>query len=672
MIEKRLATLTEIDQSDWKEFLETLNHFAGEYGLRQYKTFSRIWEYPWLWTKLKPYAEKNLKLLDVGSELSPFPWFLATQGFRVIVSDISTKYWNDWKEIDRKLRKFRKYRPVRLMVSDSQDLLVQTGSIDIYLSISVIEHVPNKVRVIDEAARVLRPGGMLVLTFDVCEPNLGMTFPSWNGRAVSLDEFDKLFLASGWFDSEISKLQWNTADIPDYLNWHRKTAIHHNYVTAGAMIQRLTKNWTASLKSRLLLGTHIKTKQSTIPVKRMIQRVLNRAGKVSDDVVLKLMTSRLFRRKDSLNADTIRTWKEILVIRLDDIGDVVLSSAFFRELRKNAPKSNITLIVKGLTLEVVKNCPYVNRILVFNAKVKTGLSKKFLSAYRFSFKHFRNQRFDAAIVPRFDVDYYGAAGIAYFSEAPLRLSYSEKVNEPKSRLNKNFDQLYTHLFDNGGAKHEVERNLNIIRYAGGSVSDERLELWTNPDEELFATEMLRLHQDKLLIGFGIGAGAPNRIWPIENYVAIANWFIDTFSACILVVGSQKDQAAGEQIRKDCGSNIINLAGLATVGETSAVLKYCKLFIGNDAGPIHLAAAANVPVIEISCHAMTASADHPNSPIRFGPWMASSIVLRPEEPLPPCTSGCVFPVPHCVTRVSAQMILEAVNKHFQNSLSRSTC
>ena len=76
------------------------------------------------------------------------------------------------------------------------------------------------------------------MTFDICEPEMGMSFPSWNGRALSMNEFDAIVRDCPWFDKSISDLEWNTNVIPEYLAWRRTTASHHKYVTGGTVLQR--------------------------------------------------------------------------------------------------------------------------------------------------------------------------------------------------------------------------------------------------------------------------------------------------------------------------------------------------------------------------------------------------------------------------------------------------
>ncbi len=235
---KCLAGLADLQSEPFRARMEEINSLARRGSLQEYATYCRIWEYPWVTFQLQQLKGRGLRLLDVGSEISPLPWFLASQGFDVTVSDFTASYWRRWQRATQQLEILAQRR-----ILDCQELDLPTASVDIYLSASVIEHVPFKQNAIAEAARVLRPGGILLMTFDICEPEMGMTFPAWNGRALSMREFDQLFGHSTWFDPELSRLSWNTDVIPEYLAWHRTTAPHHNYVTGGVLVRRNQRTW---------------------------------------------------------------------------------------------------------------------------------------------------------------------------------------------------------------------------------------------------------------------------------------------------------------------------------------------------------------------------------------------------------------------------------------------
>ena len=102
---------------------------------------------------------------------------------------------------------------------------------------SVIEHQPDKRRAIDEIVRVLKPGGMFGVSFDICEPEMGMTFPAWNGRALTLREFEETV----WLHPAFGKKRrpaWNAADMPAFKRWHLRSASHHNYVVGATILTK--------------------------------------------------------------------------------------------------------------------------------------------------------------------------------------------------------------------------------------------------------------------------------------------------------------------------------------------------------------------------------------------------------------------------------------------------
>ena len=250
-MQKCLASRPEIEAESFLGVMREVNALARLCGLHEYTTYSRLWEYPWLWRQLEPLSERHLRLLDVGSEESPFPWFLASKGFGVVVSDLTPAQWRLWSNAKRQTR-----ARVTCRLLDAQALDVPTASFDIYLSVSVIEHVPDKRRALSEAARILRPGGLLVWTFDICQPEMGMTFPGWNGKALSMEEFDSLFRESPWFEPGLAEIKWNREVIPEYWAWHRTTSPHVNYVTGAAVVRRTARVWET--RTLLDLGSSLR------------------------------------------------------------------------------------------------------------------------------------------------------------------------------------------------------------------------------------------------------------------------------------------------------------------------------------------------------------------------------------------------------------------------------
>lgn len=381
------------------------------------------------------------------------------------------------------------------------------------------------------------------------------------------------------------------------------------------------------------------------------------------------------RRKPG-DLDPLRVGR-VLILRPDEIGDVVLTTPLLRELRRLFPSAWLTLVVKPSVLNLVELCPYVDEVISFDSQGK-GLLGYLLGHYRaFSFARrvLLPRRFDLALVPRWDTDFYQAPLIAYFSGATWRIGYSEKVNEEKSLLNKGFHRFFTHALEDRTPKHEVQRSLDILRFlesetslCSSPVQEEgreasTLELWWRREEEEFVEQVLaKCYRSggPLLIALGIGARSPRRQWPLENYLQVGRWLVKTYSATLLLLGGPGEEALGHSLAEELGEYALNLVGQTTLRQASALLKQCALYVGNDAGPMHLSAGVGVSVVEISCHPQGGDPLHPNSPVRFGPWGVPSEILQPEKPLPPCVKGCEQERPHCILSVTVQQVKEAIS------------
>jgi heptosyltransferase-2 len=353
--------------------------------------------------------------------------------------------------------------------------------------------------------------------------------------------------------------------------------------------------------------------------------------------------------------------KSVLVIRLDEIGDVVMTSPFLRELKRNLPNSHITLLVSPNVYNLVELCPYTDEVLVYDGHLIKGRLKKVRrcwNAFKFGYQQLRKRKFDIVVFPRWDADYYYGAVLAYASKAYWRIGYSKNSTPKKRTFNPHIDRLFTHVINDDTARHEVEHNLDVIRYLGGVIQEEHLELWLGPDDEAFAEQLLNSHgvnRGDLLIALGPAARAGRRRWPLANFVQLGCWLQRQYKAYLVVVGGGGEESIGQELERKTDGYVINAVGKTTLRQTCTVLKRCNLFIGNDAGPMHLAAAANVPVVEISCHPKFGCPVHANSPVRFRPWGVRHVILQPEKAFKPCTQACTALSPHCIVAVTVEQV-----------------
>lgn len=227
----KLANVAELGSPLYAEFMSGINAFSAPLGLRTFTNWSKVWEYPWLWFNgLSSITWAGARLVDIGSEISPMPWLLALKGARVTLIETTREWIPVWENLKAKL-----HVDVDWQIVDSEKLPVPDASVDVLTSFSVIEHQADKPAALAEVARVLKPGGTFGISFDICETGHGMTFPEWNGRALTLAEFESEIWKHPAFVAQPPPA-WNLADMPDFKAWHLQSAPHHNYVTGAAVL----------------------------------------------------------------------------------------------------------------------------------------------------------------------------------------------------------------------------------------------------------------------------------------------------------------------------------------------------------------------------------------------------------------------------------------------------
>jgi len=355
----------------------------------------------------------------------------------------------------------------------------------------------------------------------------------------------------------------------------------------------------------------------------------------------------------------------VLVVRLDEIGDMVMTTPFLRELRRLLPHAHITLVVKPGVQNLFEPCPYVNQTIAFNFNYQMPSAlRPFilpLRSLRFAVRHLWGRRYDLALLPRWDTDYYYATFIAFWSGAPLRLGFTEKVTAKKRWANRGFDRLLTLALPDQAKRHETERPLLLLHTFGASGGDDRQELWIGESDREAASSLLHqmgVAEGQMLIGIGPAGGhSALKQWPLERFARLGQWLEETYGARLALFGGPDEIELGQQLADQIGPAAINFIGRTSLRQTAALMALCRLYVGNDSGPTHIAAAVGVPVVAIfgsSC------------PHRFHPGENTTLVWH-ELPCSPCRTMsheerchvCIFDEPRCLTGIMVEEVQQAV-------------
>jgi heptosyltransferase-2 len=269
--------------------------------------------------------------------------------------------------------------------------------------------------------------------------------------------------------------------------------------------------------------------------------------------------------------------KKILIIQTAFLGDVILATPVISELKRLFPSSEIDILVRKGNESLLANNLKINSVFTFDKK--NGKIKAIISLI----KKFRKEQYDLVI----NLHRFGSSGIiAGLSKGKKRYGFAKNP----------FSFLYTKKFNHeiGNGKHEVERNLSILKEFG-AIEKLRPELFPSEDDFLIADQ--------------IGNGtyfcfAPASVWftkqlPVSKWVELINYY--TEFGTIYLLGGKGDVDFCNSIIEQTESKMgINLAGQLNLLESAALMKNATRNFVNDSGPLHIASAMNAPVTSFFC------------------------------------------------------------------------
>jgi SAM-dependent methyltransferase len=164
-----LASVDDLHDSAWNVEVGNLaSRGLGNLGIGGWQAhWARIWEFPWVYNAITAFASpaREPEVLESGCGVTPIPYWLAGDGFRVTGVDLDSSYEPKWSAIGVPCRPDPSF--TRFERGDMLKLPRQDGSIDVVYSVSAIEHTSDPVMAVSEMLRILRPGGHIVFTLDV-------------------------------------------------------------------------------------------------------------------------------------------------------------------------------------------------------------------------------------------------------------------------------------------------------------------------------------------------------------------------------------------------------------------------------------------------------------------------------------------------------------------------
>jgi heptosyltransferase-2 len=342
--------------------------------------------------------------------------------------------------------------------------------------------------------------------------------------------------------------------------------------------------------------------------------------------------------------------RKICIFATAGIGNLIMLTPMIRSLRSGIPDARITVVVScNGARDVIEGSDLADEIVVLDGKRKL--------------KEIRDNWPELAIAATHRG--FMRAKRAFRTGAMYRLGFRYD-HEGKSDTG----FLFTHAVPLDESKHEVEQGLDLIRSLsrpmnGATTSRlpeiRQLYMHIEDEDRAAAGKILQdagVQEGDLLVGIHAGLGSDDpkgRCWPMDRFARLGDILMGDYSAKLLIVGGPAEISVASGIVSTMEDKPVILAGKTTLRQTAAVIEKCHLFISNDGGPMHIAAAVGTPVIGIF---------GPTNSVRYGPYGENCFVVKSDLPCSPCHE------PHspeiecqsldCLKAISVDMVMEAAS------------
>lgn len=346
---------------------------------------------------------------------------------------------------------------------------------------------------------------------------------------------------------------------------------------------------------------------------------------------------------------------KILIIQILRLGDALQLTTVAKSLKIRFPEALISVITSSLGKEIFQRQNFIDDVFVLRKEeitrlVRNSTRHSIESAFDYLHKDIEpvlSQEWDWVINLDFS---FPSAIIAFLAHGKKTSGFF--ANENREFISKDkwfhyslasFPNRKYSLFNWVDINCHIVKAHNIVNSLSFPIEEEEIS-WAERVIKGFRSE-------EELIGIHPGASGPYKRWPVKNFIDISK-SLNERNKKIVIFGDGSEKEIGMEIEMALGPNVLNLAGVTTLGQTAAVMSECSLVLCNDSGPMHLAAAVGTPVLALffSTHF-----------VETGPYGENNLVLYPLLDCFPCqgTASCIHK--KCLDSIQAEAVLSIIDR-----------
>ena len=339
--------------------------------------------------------------------------------------------------------------------------------------------------------------------------------------------------------------------------------------------------------------------------------------------------------------------QNILCVRLDNMGDVLMTTPAIRAIKAARAQRHLTLMASASGAVLRPHLTEVDDLIVYDAAwVKNDSSGN--GADRAIIDTLAARQFDAAVIfTVFSQSALPAALMCHLAGIPRILAHARE--NPYRLLN----PWVRDTEPQSGIRHEVQRQLDLVAAVGMACSNTRLSFQTREADRLALRAILRRHEVDAPGGWIVahcGATAESRRYGAASF-ARALSLLQQQGRTVLLTGTEAERGLIQSIRGRCapGLAVVDLTGCLSLGQFACLIEDADLLISNNTGPVHIAAAVQTPVVDL--YALT-------NP-QHTPWQVAHRLLSHDVPCKYCYRS-VCPQGHnaCLNGVAPEAVARA--------------
>ena len=289
--------------------------------------------------------------------------------------------------------------------------------------------------------------------------------------------------------------------------------------------------------------------------------------------------SAILRREKLANLDLAEIEK-ILVVRIDRIGDLVLSTPIFKNIKKAMPDCRLSVLANKTASVLLSNNPDVDDIIIYDPR--RSIWKKIWGLLKL-----RSYHFDLAIDPYADYELKTAL-ITALAGAKKSIGYPSHgrqflFNLPAPELRSD--------------RHFIEISLDLLAACGISATEKLPEIFLTKAERQWACQLLEAETNcsKSVIGIHPGAHYPSQRWPAEYHAQVIDQLRRTEDVEFILLGGHGDQDELVAVQS-CMTGSICAHVTSDIRQFAAIASLCQILVCNNSGPLHVAAAVKTPTL----------------------------------------------------------------------------